>query len=181
MKLLTAAVALGVLSYFVIQAVGYISDPFTTTLAYGYQVELGVETTGYVVRNERVLTGESGGLLRIQRAEGERVGAGGTVAAVYADQSSLDRQAEIETLTNRLEQLRYAQENLDSGTIKKLDSQIGESILNYRRCIAADRLYDAENEASELRALVMKRDYTDGGGDTASAGWSARESRRGEG
>ena len=45
-KLLTAAVALGVLSYFVIQAAGYISDPFTTTLAYGYQVELGVETTG---------------------------------------------------------------------------------------------------------------------------------------
>lgn len=164
-KLLTAAVALGVLSYFVIQAAGYISDPFTTTLAYGYQVELGVETTGYVVRTERVLTGESGGLLRIQRAEGERVSAGGTVAAVYADQSSLDRQAEIETLANRLEQLRYAQENLDSSTIKKLDSQIGESILNYRRCITADRLYDAEKEASELRALVMKRDYTDGGGD----------------
>ncbi len=165
MKLLTAAVALGVLSYFVFQAAGYINDPLTTTLAYGYQVELGVEATGYVVRTERVLTGDSGGLLRIQRAEGERVSAGGTVAAVYADQSSLDRQAEIETLANRLEQLRYAQENLDSGTVKKLDSQIGESILSYRRHITADRLYDAENEASELRALVMKRDYTDGGGD----------------
>lgn len=167
MKLLTAAVTLGVLSYFVFQAVGYFNDPLSTTLAYAYQVELGVEATGYVVRTERVLPDDDGGLLRIQRAEGERVGSGGTVAAVYADQASLDRQAEIDALAVRLEQLRYAQESLDAGTVKKLDTQIEESILNYRRCVTADRLYDAENEASELRALVLKRDYTDGGGDLA--------------
>ena len=167
MKLLTAAVTLGVLSYFVFQAVGYFNDPLSTTLAYAYQVELGVEATGYVVRTERVLPDDDGGLLRIQRAEGERVGSGGTVAAVYADQASLDRQAEIDALAVRLEQLRYAQESLDAGTVKKLDTQIEESILNYRRCVTADRLYDAENEASALRALVLKRDYTDGGGDLA--------------
>lgn len=164
-KLLSAALTLGVLSYFVVQALGYFNDPLSTTLAYAYQVELGVEATGYVVRREQVLTDEAGGLLRIQRAEGERVSAGGTVAAVYADQASLDRQSEIDALENRLEQLRYAQESLDSGTARKLDSQIGESILSYRRHLVADRLYDAEGEAAELRALVLKRDYTDGGGD----------------
>ena len=39
MKILMAAVTLGVLAYFGFQAVRYFDDPLTTTLAYTYQVE----------------------------------------------------------------------------------------------------------------------------------------------
>ena len=39
-KLLLAAVTLGVLAYFSIQAVRYFGDPLTTTIAYQYQVEM---------------------------------------------------------------------------------------------------------------------------------------------
>lgn len=35
---------------------------------------------------------------------------GGTVAAVFADQASLDLQTELASLENRIEQLQYAQE-----------------------------------------------------------------------
>ena len=92
-----AALFLGVAAYFGIQAVQYLDDPLGVTLAYRYEVERTVDMTGFVVREERVLPDESGGLLRVQRAEGERVAAGGTVASVYADQASLDRQAEIDS------------------------------------------------------------------------------------
>ena len=99
-KLLMMALFLGVAAYFGIQAFHYVDDPLGVTLAYRYEVERAVDLTGFVVREERVLPDEGGGLLRIQRAEGERVAAGGTVASVYADQASLDRQAEIESLEN---------------------------------------------------------------------------------
>ena len=42
----------------------------------------------------------------------------------------------------------------------KLDAQIMQNILEYRRCLAADRLAKAETCGSQLRALVLKRDYT---------------------
>ena len=158
------ALFFGVAAYFGIQALRYLDDPLMVTMAYSYQVETTVNATGYMVREERVLPDESNGLLRIQRSEGERVAAGGTVASVYADQASLDRQAEIDSLESRVEQLQYAQDlALAAETTRKLDIQINQNLLQYRQYLAADRLYDAESAALELRALVLKRDYSDAG------------------
>ena len=169
-KLLLAALFLGVAAYFGVEAVRYLDDPLGVTLAYRYEVERTVDLTGFVVREERVLPDEGDGLLRVQRSEGERVAAGGVVASVYADQASLDRQAEIESLESRVEQLQYAQDlALAAETTRKLDAQINQNLLEYRRFLAANRLYDAEGPALELRALVLKRDYSDAGnGDVSS-------------
>ena len=160
-KCLLLAVTLGVLAYFGIQGLDYLSDPLTTTLAYNYQVEEGTDLSGYVVREERVLADDAGGLLRLQRSEGERVSAGGTVAMVYADQTSLDRQQEIDELTGRIDQLQFAQEaSVGSEVLLKLDAQIMRSLLAYRSELAAGRLDNAEEHETELRSLVLKRDYT---------------------
>ena len=161
MKILMAAVTLGLLAYFGLQGYLYFSDPLTTTLAYTYQVEESVSLSGYVVRQEQVLEDDGGGLLRLRREEGERVSRGGAVASVYADQSSLDRQAEISTLESRVEQLQYAQDAAGSSEVSmKLDAQILQNILEYRQCLTADRMAKAEMYGSQLRALVLKRDYT---------------------
>lgn len=168
-KLLMAALFLGVAAYFGIQAFQFLDDPLSLTLAYQYEVEQAEELAGFVIREELVLPDEGGGLLRVQRAEGERVASGGTVASVYADQASLDRQAEIDSLESRVEQLQYAQDlALAAETTRKLDAQIVQNLLEYRRFLTADRLYDAESTALELRALILKRDYSDAGnGDIA--------------
>ena len=160
-KCLLLAVTLGVLAYFGIQGMQYLGDPLTTTLAYNYQVEEGMDLSGYVVRREQVLADEASGLLRLQRSEGEKVGAGGTVALVYADQASLDRQREIDELSGRIEQLQFAQEaSLGSEVSLKLDAQIMRSLLDYRAELAAGRLDNAEEHETELKSLVLKRDYT---------------------
>lgn len=160
-KCLLLAVTLGVLAYFGIQGLQYLGDPLTTTLAYNYQVEEGMDLSGYVVRREQVLADEASGLLRLQRSEGEKVSAGGTVALVYADQASLDRQREIDELSGRIEQLQFAQEaSLGSEVSLKLDAQIMRSLLDYRAELAAGRLDNAEEHKTELKSLVLKRDYT---------------------
>ena len=69
-KILLALVTLGVLAYFVIQAVRYFGDPLTTTMAYQYEVELSTALSGYVVRDELVLPDDTNGLLQQQRRGG---------------------------------------------------------------------------------------------------------------
>lgn len=160
-KILMTAVTLTLLAYFGLQGFNYFTDPLSTTMVYTYQVEEEIDLSGYVVREEQVLADEASGLLRLNRAEGERVSTGGTVATVYADQASLDRQTEIDSLTTRIEQLQYAQEAaLGAEVSLKLDNQIMQSILDYRTSVTAEKFYEAEAEGSELRALVLKRDYT---------------------
>ena len=160
-KVLMIAVTLALAAYFGVQAVRYFSDPLTTTLTYSYQVEDSISLSGYVVREEQVLPPESGGLLQLQREEGERVSAGGTVAAVYADRASLDLQEEIRVLSARVEQLTFAKESaLGIEATQKLDAQIRQNLLDYRGALAAERYRDAEKQGATLRTQILKRDYS---------------------
>lgn len=170
MKLLMTAVCLAVLAYFGLQVFRYFHDPLTTAVAYDYQVEESVPAAGWVVRDEEVLAGESDGLLRLSRSEGERVSENGEIARVYADQASLDSQQQVDALETQLSQLRYAQEAAAGAEATlKLDNSIAQSILSLRACVAADRLDAADSDVAELRALVLKRDYTYAGDDDLDA------------
>ena len=131
MKILLAVVTLGVLGYFAIQAVRYFGDPLTTTLAYPYEVQMTTALSGYVVREETVLPDDTSGLLQLQRAEGERVSAGGVIAVAYADQATLDRQQEIQSLETQIEQLQYAADAaLGAEVSLRLDTQILQDIID---------------------------------------------------
>lgn len=165
-RILMLLVCLGVAVYFGYQSLRYLDDPLTTTAAYGCTVDETIGASGYVVRSERVLEDDASGLLRLARSEGERVSVGGTVAAVYADQASLDRQGEIDALEARIEQLEYVQNaSLSYEASAKLDSQISQDLLAVRAALADGRLDTAASRGSELRALVMKRDYSSSGDD----------------
>jgi hypothetical protein len=165
-KLLMTAVCLAVLAYFGVQVYLYFNDPLMTAVAYSYQVEEGATVSGWVVRQEQVLSGQSTGVLRLSRSEGEKVSKGGQIAVIYADQSSLDRQNEIDALETQIEQLQYATESaLNSEAALKLDNQIMTGILALRSDVTAHRLDYADSHISELRSLVLKRDYTYSGGD----------------
>ena len=79
-KLMLAAILLTVLVYFGVNAASYFLDPFSTTLVYDYTSENAVTVSGYVVRDETVLSGGTGDLVYFSRREGEKVSNGGTVA-----------------------------------------------------------------------------------------------------
>lgn len=177
-KLLLALVTLGVLAYFAVQAVRYFGDPLTTTLAYRYEVELSDDLSGYVIRDERVLTDTAGGEKQLQRTEGERVSAGGLVALAYADEAARASQEQLQTVETQIEQLEYAQAAALGAEISlRLDTQISQSILDYRRSVEEDRLDRAEDYGAELRSLVLKRDYTHSSAEDLSAQLAELESQ----
>lgn len=178
MKVLMTVVCLALLAYFGLQAYQYYNDPLTTSVAYSYQVEESATVSGWVVRQEQVLSDTSTGLLRLSRSEGEKVAKGGQVAVIYADQASLDRQNEIDALQIQVEQLEYAQEAaLNSEAALKLDNQIMAGILSLRSDAAADRLDYADEHIAELRSLVLKRDYTYSGSGDADTQLSDLQAR----
>ena len=82
---LLAAIAL----YFAAQGYFALTDPFTTTLVYQSSAEDTIDVSGWLVRDEEVLSGESG-TVRHEVSEGERVGKGQTVATVYSGSDALD-------------------------------------------------------------------------------------------
>ena len=72
--LLLAAVVL----YLGVSAWQSFRDPFSTALTYSYTVDDSMEATGFLVRQEQVLTG-TGGVVEVLPQEGEKVSRGGNL------------------------------------------------------------------------------------------------------
>ena len=124
-----------------------------------------------MVRQEQVLEGDGGGLMQLRRSEGERVSSRRHCGHWSMPiRRRLDRQNEIETLNNRIDQLEYAQESmLGAEAALKLDSQISKALLDYRSAAAAAGGWTRRRtHGQELRALVLKRDYTYSGTEDLS-------------
>ena len=77
-----------------VSAFNSLRDLYPTVLAYTYTSDDSVEATGFLVRQEQVLTG-TGGVVEVLPQEGEKVSRGGTVALLYQDSSGLARREEL--------------------------------------------------------------------------------------
>ena len=159
LRVLPIVVLAAVLLYFAIQVYNYFSDPLTTTLVYESQAEDVVSLDGWLVRDEEALPEQSGTVSHALQ-EGQKVGAGQTVATVYADASALQTVSRIETLELQLQQLEFALTSyLDPDAALKLDTSITGDILTLRQTLSAGDYAAADSDLAALKAAVLKRDH----------------------
>lgn len=162
---LLAAIAL----YFAAQGYFALTDPFTTTLVYQSSAEDTIDVSGWLVRDEEVLSGESG-TVRHEVSEGERVGKGQTVATVYSGSDALDTVQQIEAKELQLQQLQFALSSyLNPDTTLKLDGSITESLLSIRRSLSGGDYDDAADQTAQLKAAILKRSHTYSSGEEIEA------------
>lgn len=145
-------------------------DPFTTVVSYSYTVDDSLEATGFLARQEQVLT-NTGGVVELLPQEGEKVAKGGTVALVYQDASGLERQEQLQQLELEKEQLEYALERTGAGggDASQLTDQVLDAIAELRAAVAGRDLTELERQSMDLKSLVYKREYTYGGTGEESA------------
>lgn len=168
-KFITIMLLCAVLAYFGVQGYRYLVDPETTALVYRYRSEESIAVHGYVVREEQVVDcGET--LIELTHSEGERVGAGDTIATVYHSAEALEATQELETLRAQKEQLTYARSAAsDAETALKLDSDIRDGIVALRTAFEAGSYTALDSLADELKTTVLKREYAYNGSDDLSA------------
>ena len=168
-KLITILLLLAVAAYFGVQGYRYATDPETTAIVYRYRSEQSIAVRGYVVRTEQIVDcGET--LIELKHSEGERVGAGDTVATVYRSADALKATQELETLRAQAEQLTYARSAAnDAETALKLDSDIREQIIAVRAAFESGSYSALDTLGDRLRTTVLKREYAYSGSEDLSA------------
>lgn len=151
---------LTVLAYLGFSVLQGMEQALETTVAYTYTAEDRTETTGYIIRSEQTIPARSG-LVDVVLSEGATVAKGGIVAKVYADSSALEREAELDALALEIEQLQYVTgRSLESADTAELNTGIVSSITELKAAVARGDLSDLEQEASDLKNLIFRRDYT---------------------
>lgn len=168
-KLIMLLLLAAVMVYFGVQGYRYLANPTTTTLTYRYHTDDCIQLTGYVVRSESVIdSGET--LIELTHAEGERVAAGNPVATVYRSEDALSQAQQLETLTQQLEQLKYAQSAAsDTETSLKLDADIRDDMVAVRAACASGSYASLDSLGDKLKTTVLKRAYAYRGAEDLSA------------
>lgn len=163
-KLVMFLMAVCLAVYFTVYLFRGMTDPLTTAVAYAYTVNDSVEAEALLVRQEQVLPAGVG-IADVVPGEGERVGAGQTVAVLYRDSQALERKEQIQQLTLEAELLQYATTQTDSGSgSAELENDVVRAAVALRSDSAAGDFDRLEDQVLDLKRAVLKRDYTYGQG-----------------
>lgn len=132
-------------------------NPVRVVPAMSGVVDNSITVNGWVFRDEAVLPTATG-LVNLRLDDGERVGAGKTVAVVYQSEDAMDRQQELRDLSSRIAQLDYARsEASPSGAA--LDTQITEKLAQLRVSSSAGDFSALADNAEEYKRLILRREY----------------------
>ena len=168
LKILVIALSMMVAVYFLFSILKSPDSTYETYTAVLYEVGDGISTSGFVVRDEKVLTSTEK-IVALTRSEGERVGKGQVVANCYSDAQAQERQSQIDALEEELEQMEYAYSfssaNAESAS---LDADIVRLMNEVSVYVNRGELDFASGSAEELKSYVLRRYVTD---DSANALW----------
>lgn len=166
--LILALLSIMVLCYALFCVFSGLNAAYELSSAYTYEADDETTVSGYVVRDESLLPSQNDGVLDITLAEGERVAVGERVATVYTDSAAMKTEDQLDTLRAQLDQLTYAMGESESPTAGvKLDSSIQSAIFAMQKNLHTRQYTALEGSVSELRSLVIRRDYSSGGESTA--------------
>ena len=157
LNIVVVVIAVAVVLYFGLSILHTSNDGYTTYRAVVYEVGDGITTSGFVVRDETVITsGEN--IVVLSRREGERVGANQTVAYSYTTREAQEIQLEIDELESRLAQLQYAYSYSGADAeAANLDAEI-VSTMNQTAVYVNRRSLDfASGSADQLKSYVLRR------------------------
>ena len=142
-------------AYFGYNVVSSLTEPLTTASVIEYEAGAGCYTTGFLVRDEEILT-SAYDITVITCAEGAHVSANEAVATGYLTDGAQQRQTRIQTLQEQLTQLQYAYSASSSlADQAALDEEIASDLLVERGLIGKTRLCAVG--VLQLRQLLLQR------------------------
>lgn len=141
-KFVSVIVFLAVMVYLGVSFFTSYRDPLRTVTATGMELHDGIDTQGYIVRQEQVMTAPDGNVA-VTASEGAKLAAGETLAFRYVGAAAVDRAQRISDLRLRIRQLTALKNGRNSETLAK------DTMLELSRLVSSGRvteLYDLERD-----------------------------------
>lgn len=152
-------------------------DPYPTVQAYAYAVDDTLEATGYLVRQEQVLSG-SGDIVRLLPAEGEKVAAGSAVALLYADQETLERSQRLEALEEEVTQLSAVLTSAGEAGRGEAGRRAVDAMVELHAAVEKGDLTRLESQTSSFKTAIYQQAKSYGDSEDLSAALAAATEER---
>lgn len=127
-------------------------------------VSESIDTTGFIMRDEEVISSSYSGVLNYTVDDGEKVAEGGAIAEIYPteeDAAVQNRIARIDDELNRLSALETPSDSTASNP-KLIGSQISKKITSILGALKSGSMSDVTDERNDLQLLLSQRQVVTG-------------------
>ncbi len=149
-KFVAVFVFIAIMCYLGLSFLSSYRDPLRTVTAAGMELHDGLETSGYIVRDEQLLTA-SGDNVAVTVTEGAKLASGETVAVRYSGSAAMERAQQISEIQLKIRQLTA----LKNG--KSEDELSEETILSLARAVTGGDLSGLYEIEQDVDAYIIYR------------------------
>ena len=150
-KIIAIGIAIGVLIYTISAIYLLLVNPEETYIVKQGTITEEEETTGYIIRNEKVIKGEdfNNGIYTVA-TEGQKVAVGQSVFRYYSDNEK-DIEIKIKELNYKIQELLEQEKNIiPSADIKAIEKQIEENIQNINNMTNYQEITESKKNIDNL-------------------------------
>lgn len=150
-KIIAIGIAIAVLVYTIITVCLLLVNPEETYIVKQGTITEEEETTGYIIRNEKVIKGEdfNNGIYTVA-TEGQKVAVGQSVFRYYSDNEK-DIEIKIKELNYKIQELLEQEKNIiPSADIKAIEKQIEENIQNINNMTNYQEITESKKNIDNL-------------------------------
>lgn len=159
-KIIYSMFAIFVVIYLVGAIWNSLYNPVKTVTALHIEAEDAIEVDGFVVREEKLLSGNASGVVEMQVEEGERAAKGDAVAYVYASQSDLDKVHEKKELTSRITRLEnLMNQGNEVVDLKSVDTSIVKMSQELTSYYETNNFSKIAQTADDMKNKTLSREY----------------------
>lgn len=159
-RLVAVLVFVAIMAYLGVSFISSWRDPLRTVKAVGMETHDGVETAGFIVRDEEVLTA-SGADLAVTATEGARLSKGETVAVRYSGTAAMERAQRISEIQLRIRQLTAVMNG------KTDDELSGSAVQSLSRLVLSEDLSKLYSVARDVDAYIISGSALSSGNEAA--------------
>lgn len=124
-------------------------------------VSESIDTTGFIIRDEEVISSSYSGVLNYTVDDGEKVAEGGAIAEIYPTEEDAAVQNRIDDELNRLSALETPSDSTASNP-KLIGSQISKKITSILGALKSGSMSDVTDERNDLQLLLSQRQVVTG-------------------
>ena len=126
--------------------------PITTASAEYYTAVEGFNISGIVIREEKIITADTNGVLHFTVADGERAAKNGIIANIYSDANASVTVNRIEQLKTRIADIEEMQgyNDVEAADINLANNKVDNSLNTLLRGIASGDFSRVEADSAEL-------------------------------
>lgn len=140
--------------YISVQIVNALTE-YKTEMAVMHSAYDSITCSGFIIREESVLSDSSGGVLRYVLNDGGRVAKNGVVAEVYSSEDAVYAKEEYDELTERISRMQESEQQAKGGSIniETISSQARSDLLEMLSSFDdgdMDSVYDISEEYLDL-------------------------------